>query len=306
MAELSLGGTFNLAGFEVPRIGYGMGGISRTTKQGSQQYTDAVELLNTAFELGIRHFDTAQFYENGLANELLRDAFSDRRQDVCLVSKVGARTQQGFPPMTATQKPEEIHAAIEKNLETLGTDYLDMVYLRRMDFQPSLIAEGEQQVDIQIQLDTLADLCEQGVIRGIGLSHVTLEQAQQGLSVGIDAISNIHTMLYHVHDELLEFAREHNIAWAPYFPVGGASYFDLPRVAEHPTVIRIAQELGATPTQIAMKWQLENSPNTLLITGTSSKTHLRENAAASDIELTQEQFHTLQQVSKNYTEYFTS
>lgn len=294
MSEYSLGGLFNLDGFELPRIGYGMGGITRKAAQGESEQKNAIDLLQETYDLGIRHFDTAQFYGNGLANTLLKSAFSEVRENVFIASKVGARAVKGMPPMAAAQKPHELREAIESNLKTLNTDYLDMIYMRRMDFQPSLIAEGDQQVELAAQLDELNKLREEGKIRGIGLSHVTLEQVQQALDAPINSISNIYTMLHRQDEPLLALARENDVAWAPYFPLGGASYADLPRVAEHGTVQRMAKELDATPTQVAIKWQLAHSPNTLLITGTASHDHLHENVAAADLSFSAEQFAELE------------
>lgn len=135
-----------------------MGGITRKVEQNNGDHSEGIRLLNEAFELGIRHYDTAQFYSDGLANELLQKSFSSRRTDVFSASKVGARPIPGMPPMTAAQKPHELREMIEIKLETLQTDYLDMVYLRRMDFQPSLIAEGDQQVDLHAQFEELENL----------------------------------------------------------------------------------------------------------------------------------------------------
>lgn len=275
-----------------------MGGITRKVEQNNGDHSEGIRILNEAFELGIRHFDTAQFYSDGLANELLQKSFSSRRTDVFIASKVGARPIPGMPPMTAAQKPHELRETIETNLETLQTDYLDMVYLRRMDFQPSLIAEGDQQVDLHAQLEELLKLHKEGKILSVGLSHVTLEQVQQAeKEIGIDSVSNIYTLLRRDDEPILDFAQAHNIAWAPYFPLGGASYADIPRITEHASVQRIAEELGATANQVGIKWQLEHSPNTLLITGTSSLPHLKENVAAASLNFTSKQFEELEKLA---------
>lgn len=173
-----------------------------------------------------------------------------------------------------------------------------MVYLRRMNFQPSLIPEGDQQVDLHAQREELLKLREEGKVLSIGLSHVMLEQVKQAeKEIGIASVSSIYTVLRRDDEPILDFAQAHEIAWTPYFPLGGVSYADIPRVTEHASVQRIAEELGATANQVGIKWQLEHSPNTLLIMGTSSLHHLKENVAAASLSFTSEQFEELENLT---------
>ncbi|MEU7993055.1 aldo/keto reductase [Rothia amarae] len=167
-----------------------------------------------------------------------------------------------------------------------------------MNFQPSLIPEGDQQVDLHAQLEELLKLREEGKVLSIGLSHVTLEQVKQAeKEIGIASVSNIYTVLRRDDEPILDFAQAHEIAWTPYSPLGGVSYADIPRVTEHTSVQRIAEELGATANQVGIKWQLEHSPNTLLIMGTSSLHHLKENVAATSLSFTSEQFEELENLT---------
>ena len=277
------GGTYPLAGRAVARIGYGMRQLAvRVADIGEPA---AIGVLRRAFELGVRHFDTAEFY--GTANQLLRLALADVRDQVVLASKAGARPISGGPaPMTAAQQPHELRAAVEANLRSIGTDYLDVVNLRRMDFRPGLIAEGDQVVPIEDQLAELTALRDQGKIRAIGLSHVLPEQVEVARPAGIACVQNIYHLLGRADEQLLVECRQAGIAWVPYFPLGGGGRpFGLPKVVDDPVVREVAAGLGATATQVGLAWQLAHAPNTMLITGTADLAHLSENVAAGDLEL---------------------
>nr|WP_272945128.1 aldo/keto reductase [Nocardia nova] len=280
------GGVFPLAGRPTPRVGYGMGRLTRAVSS-THTRAAAVTLLHQAFEFGIRHFDTAQFYGNGTANELLREAFRSRRDEVLLATKAGARPVPDAPvPLTAAQRPEELRAAVEANLATLDTDRVDVVYLRRMDFAPGLLAEGDQIVPLADQLAELVALRDAGKIVAIGLSHITLDQFRAAAPAGIGCVQNIYHLLDRDAEPLLNTCRDHDVAWIPYFPLGGGgAYAGLADVTADPAVEEIARELGATPTQVGLAWQLTHAPNTMLIPGTAGLDHLGENVAAGSIEL---------------------
>lgn len=281
------GGTFLLAGRPTARVGYGMGQVTRRAGN-PDGHARAVDLLRSAFELGIIHFDTAQFYGNGLANELLRQSLGDRRDDIVIATKVGAKPVPGEPiPLEAAQQPFELQAAVEANLRTLGTDRIDIANLRRMDFTPGLLAEGDQIVPFEEQLAEMAALRDEGKILHIGLSHVTAEQLCTALPFGITCVQNIYNLVDRSQEPLLEVCAENDVAWVPYFPLGGG-YGSLPKVVDHESVHAVAISIGATPSQVGLAWQLAHSPNTMLIPGTSSVEHLRENTAAGDIRLDQD------------------
>lgn len=280
------GSAFPLAGRLVPRVGYGMGQLARQAAEATG-WTDALTLLRRAFDLGIRHFDTAQFYGDGVANRLLHEAFTDVRGQVILATKAGAqRVQDAAVPLAAAQQPHQLREAVEANLTALATDYLDVVYLRRMDFRPGLLAEGAQIVPLEDQLSELVALRDEGKIVGVGLSHITLDQFRTALPAGIVCVQNIYHLLDRSWEPLLTACQDNNVAWVPYFPLGGGGgYVDLPRVIDDPVVRAVAGELGATPTQIGLAWQLGHAPNTMLIPGTSSADHLIENTAAGGLAL---------------------
>jgi aryl-alcohol dehydrogenase-like predicted oxidoreductase len=277
---------FPLAGRPVPRVGYGMAQLTRRAAT-DVGWTAAVGLLRRAFELGVRHFDTAQFYGDGLANRLLRAAFRDVRDEVLLASKLGARPVPGAPvPLTAAQQPRELREAVESNLATLGTDRLDVAYLRRMDYGPGLLATGEQVVPLADQLAELAALRDEGKIAGLGLSHISLEQFRLALPAGISGVQNIYHLLDRTFEALLVACRDNQVAWVPYFPLGGGGgYAELPRVTDDPGVRSVAAQLDVSPTQIGLAWQLAHTPNTMLIPGTGSIGHLLENTAAGALTL---------------------
>lgn len=280
------GGTFPLAGRPVARIGYGMGGLTRraSTAEGRSR---ALELLHRAYDLGIRHFDTAQFYGHGLANELLRDALGTHRDDLVLSTKAGAKPVTGVPvPLTSAQRPHELREAVEANLATLGTDRLDVVNLRRMDYQPGLLAEGDQIVPLADQLAELAALRDEGKLVGIGLSQITLDQLEEALPIGITCVQNIYHLLDRTFEPLLALCQANAIAWVPYFPLGGGgAYAGLAKVTDDATVRAVADQLRVTPTQVGLAWQLAHAPNTMLIPGSGSIEHLIENTAAGDLRL---------------------
>lgn len=280
------GGTFPLAGRPVPRIGYGMGQLTRraAAKGGP---AEAVALLRESLDLGVRHYDTAQFYGAGLANELLRQALGDVRHQVVLSTKVGARPVEGARvPLAAAQRPDELRTEVEANLTALNTDWLDVVNLRRMDFRPGLLAEGDQLVPLEDQLAELIALRDEGKIVGIGLSHVTLEQFLAARASGVVCVQNIYHLLDRTFEPLLSACRDDDVAWVPYFPLGGGgAYAPLPKVIENPVVRAVADELRVTPSQVGLAWQLSHAPNTMLIPGTASTAHLMENTAAGAIVL---------------------
>lgn len=279
------GGTFPLAGRPTARVGYGMGQVTRAAVDASGE-DRAIALLRRAFDLGVTHLDTALFYGNGLANDLLRRALGNHRDELVLASKAGARPVPGAPvPLTAAQRPAELRTAVEENLRTLGTDRVDVVNLRRMDFTPGLLAEGDQVVPLADQLAELTALRDEGKIVAIGLSHVTHEQLRAAIPAGVACVQNIYNLVDRTHEPLLDTCREHGIAWVPYFPLGGG-FGTLPAVTNSSVVRTVAARLGATPSQVGLGWQLAHTPQAMLIPGTSSTAHLEENTAAGDLVLT--------------------
>jgi pyridoxine 4-dehydrogenase len=278
------GGVLSLAGKPTARVGYGMGQVARSATD-SPGRSNAVRVLRRALDLGVTHFDTAQFYGHGLANELLHESLGSHRDELTIATKAGARPVEGAPiPLTAAQRPGELRRAVEDNLRSLRTDRIDIVYLRRMDFTPGLLAAGEQIVPLEDQLAELAALRDEGALVAIGLSHVTAAQLAMALPVGVAAVQNIYNLVDRSDEPLLDLSVRNDIGWVPYFPLGGG-FGALPKVVDESAVVEAAGRLGATPSQVGLAWQLHHSPTTMIISGTSSLAHLEENVAAGALRL---------------------
>ncbi|WP_305783498.1 aldo/keto reductase [Symbioplanes lichenis] len=262
----------------VTRIGYGAAQLRRL----DDDRATAVALVRRALELGVDHIDTALFY--GSANDVLRQAL--RPDDkVLVVTKVGATPVPGGPvPLRLAQRPGELRTDVENNLRTLGTDRLDVVNLRRPDGGPTVRATGDQVVDLDDQLAVLTALRDEGKIGGIGLSGVTLDGLRRALPAGIVCVQNAYSLVARDDEELLQLCTAEDIAWVPFFPLGGA-FPGLPKVTDEPAVHAVAEKLGVTPSQVGLAWLLHHSPTVLLIPGTASIAHLEANLAAATIRL---------------------
>ncbi|MGY0019835.1 aldo/keto reductase [Streptomyces sp. cg35] len=274
------GGPGALAGRTVSRVGYGAMQLERLR----DDRPAAVAMLRRAVELGIDHVDTAQFYGNGFVNEVIAEAIRPE-DDVIVVSKVGAEPAPGGPvPLRLAQRPEQLRAGVEDNLKSLGVEQIPLVNLRRADTGPGLRAEGDQLVDMDDQLAVMTELRDEGKIGAIGVSSVTPDQLRQALPVGIACVQNAYSLVSRGDEDMLRLCVAEDIAWVPYFPLGGA-FAGLPKVTDEPAVTDAAKALGHTPAQIGLAWLLHHSPNTLLIPGTADPEHLRANVDAGAIAL---------------------
>ena len=272
------GGTFRLGGRAVARIGYGAMALERF----AADLPAGERLLRQAVELGVDHIDTADFYGDSTANELIRRAIRPA-DDVVVVSKVGAvRNPAGPLPLRPAQKPHELRAAVEDNLRTLGRDRIDVVNLRRLDVGPGVKAEGDQRVDLDDQLAVMTALREEGLIGAIGLSAVGTDTLRRAMPAGIACVQNAYGLVARQFEDMLELCAAEGIAWVPFFPLGSA-FPGVPKVAEQPEVQAVAAGLGVTPAQVGLAWLLRHAPNTLLIPGTGNAAHLAENVAVGDI-----------------------
>ncbi|MFJ1749338.1 aldo/keto reductase [Streptomyces sp. NPDC088116] len=274
------GGSGVLAGRTVSRIGYGAMQLERLRGDRGA----AIALLRRAVELGIDHIDTAQFYGDGLANGLIREAL--RPEDgVLVVTKVGADPAPGGPvPLRPAQRPEELRASVEDNLRSLGVGQVPVVNLRRMDAGPGLQAEGDQVVDLDDQLAVMTAMRDEGKIGAIGLSSVTLEGLRRAIPAGIVCVQNAYSLVTRDDEDMVRACVAEGIGWVPYFPLGGA-FPGIPQVADEPAVRSAARSLGSTPSQVGLAWLLRHAPNVLLIPGTANPEHLEANVAAATIVL---------------------
>jgi pyridoxine 4-dehydrogenase len=286
--------TGRLAGRTVARIGLGAmqlaeaGGIPGPTPEAAHA------VLHQAVELGVNHVDTAEFYGAGVVNQLIRAALHPYPADLVLVSKVGAEHDE-HRGLVAAQRPDQLRAAVEANLASLGIEAIPVVNLRRLDVGPGIVATGDQRVDLDGQLAELVALRDEGKIGAFGLSNVSLEQLSQALPAGPVCVQNFYNLLDRSGEALLEVCRQHDLAWVPFFPLGSA-IAARSRVTEHPTVIAAAAALNLTRAQVGLAWLLGHDPHILLIPGTSSAAHLAENVATGGIHLDPETVGTLDEL----------
>ena len=271
------GGTYRVADLDLTRVGYGAMQLAGPGVFGPPaDHDEAIAVLRTAVELGITHIDTADFYGPRVTNELIREALAPYPAGLHIVTKVGARRDEagGWPH---ARTPAELRTQVHDNLRHLGLDALDVVNLRVGGLEapePGSIAE---------QFGALAGLQQQGLIRHLGVSTVSAEQLAEAQSIApVVCVQNLYNLARRGDDALVELTAMQGIAYVPYFPLGGFSPLQSQELDD------VAIALGATPLAVALAWLLQRSPNILLIPGTSSVAHLRENVAGAGLELPDE------------------
>jgi aryl-alcohol dehydrogenase-like predicted oxidoreductase len=277
MSKATLGGRFTFAGtsLTVHRIGYGAMRLSGPGIYGPPKDPDvAVAVLREAVEAGVDHIDTADYYGPHITNQIIREALAPYRDDLVIVTKVSARRGADGSWIPAMSR-EELTQAVHDNLRHLGLDVLPVVNLRSM-FSVHHPAEGS----IEAPLTVLADLQAKGLVRHIGLSNVTAAQVAEGRRIcEIVTVQNHYNLAHRADDALIDDLARQGIAYVPFFPLGGFTPL------QSSTLSDVAVRLGATPMQVALAWLLRRAPNILLIPGTSSVVHLRENLAAGQLTL---------------------
>jgi pyridoxine 4-dehydrogenase len=269
------GGTLTLAeGLTISRMGYGAMQLAGPGVFGPSKDRDlALAVLREAVELGITHIDTSDFYGPAVVNELIKEALHPYRAGLHIVTKVGARRGEDGS-WIPSQEPADLKAQVHENLQHLGLETLDVVNLRLSS------VEGTSDESIAEQFGALADLREQGLIRHLGLSGVSDAQLTEAQTIApVVTVQNLYNLANRADDALVERCAAENIAFASFFPLGGFS----PLQSE--TLTAVAARLDASPQQIALAWLLQRSATTVLIPGTSSVAHLRENIAAADLHL---------------------
>jgi len=283
---------FDLGPYAVRRLGFGAMQLPGPGVMGPpRDHEHALTVLRRAVELGVDHIDTAQYYGPDVANQLIREALHPYPEHLALVSKVGAvRNAKGA--WLPAQEPAELRSGVEDNLRTLGVDHLAAVNLRVLDPTP-----GYTPPPLADQLAELVAMRDEGLIAGVGVSNVDLAQLEAALEVTeLVCVQNPYSLLDRQHEDVLQRCLAGGIAFVPFFPLGSA-FPGLPKVAEHPVVVELADLLGATPAQVGLAWLLHHAANILLIPGTSSVEHLEENLAAATLPLTAEQVAQLDAVS---------
>ncbi|WP_175943628.1 aldo/keto reductase family oxidoreductase [Burkholderia pyrrocinia] len=275
MSDIRHTAAFRLGNRNVRRIGYGAMQLAGPGVFGPPKDRDAaLNVLREAVASGVDHIDTSDFYGPHVTNRLIRDALHPYRDDLVIVTKIGARRGDDASWLPAFA-PDELERAVHDNLRNLGLDVLDVVNLRIM-FDTHGPAEGS----IEAPLSALAELQRRGLVRHVGLSNVTPAQVAQGRRIcDIVCVQNHYNIAHRGDDALIDALARDGIAYVPYFPLGGFSPL------QSSTLSGVAARVGATPMQVALAWLLRRAPNILLIPGTSSVAHLRENLAAADLDL---------------------
>ncbi|MFP2895004.1 aldo/keto reductase family oxidoreductase [Corallococcus sp. 4LFB] len=267
--------TFPLGDRPVKRLGYGAMQLAGPGVFGPpRDPAAALAVLREAVARGVDHIDTSDFYGPHVTNRLIREALAPYPKDLVIVTKIGARRGEDGSWLPAFS-PEALKQAVHDNLRNLGLDVLDVVNLRIM-FDTHGPAEGS----IEAPLTVLAELQRQGLVRHIGLSNVTPTQVAEGRRmVRVVCVQNQYNLAHRSDDALIDALARDGIPYVPFFPLGGFTPLQSSNLSA------VAERLGATPMQVALAWLLQRAPNILLIPGTSSVAHLRENLAAGDLKL---------------------
>ena len=268
-------GTFQLGDLRVRRLGYGAMHLSGAGVFGPPKDKGAaLAVLREAIASGVNHIDTSDYYGPHVTNQLIREALHPYPDDLVIVTKVGARRGSDGSVLAAFS-PSELIQAVHDNLRNLNVDVLDVVNLRNM------FAEADRAgALIEAGLIVLADLQRQGLVRHIGLSNVTPAQIAAGRRIcEIVCVQNRYNLADRGDDELIDKLAGDRIAYVPFFPLGGYA------ALQSSTLSVVARRFNATTAQVALAWLLRRAPNMLLIPGTSSVAHLRENIAAAELNL---------------------
>ncbi|MEH7846201.1 aldo/keto reductase family oxidoreductase [Rhizobium laguerreae] len=275
MSTIDQSGTFKVGGRSVKRLGYGAMQLAGPGVFGPpKDHGAALAVLREAVASGVNHIDTSDFYGPHVTNQIIREALHPYRDDLTIVTKIGARRGADGSWIPAFSR-EELTEAVYDNLRNLGLDVLDVVNLRIM-FDVHGPAEGS----IEAPLTVLADLQRQGLVHHIGLSNVTSRQIAEGRGITeIVCVQNQYNLAHRADDALIDDLARDGIAYVPFFPLGGFSPL------QSSTLSDVAARLNATPMQVALAWLLRRAENILLIPGTSSVGHLRENLAAAALVL---------------------
>jgi pyridoxine 4-dehydrogenase len=275
MTTLSAAGTFPLADRAVNRMGYGAMQLAGPGVFGPpKDRAAAIAVLREAVESGVDHIDTSDFYGPHVTNQIIREALHPYADSLTIVTKVGA-VRGGDGVWLPAQEPADLERGVQDNLRNLGLDVLDVVNVRIMG---DIHAPSEGSIERQVA--ALAELQRKGLVRHVGLSNVTSAQVAEARRIApIVCVQNQYNLVQRADEALVDELAGQGIAYVPFFPLGGFSPI------QSSALSRIAEGLGATPRQVALAWLLRRAPNILLIPGTSSLDHLRENLKAAELAL---------------------
>ncbi len=288
MSTTAQAATYRLGSRAVRRLGYGAMQLAGPGVFGPPPDRDAaLAVLREAVNLGVDHIDTSDFYGPHITNQLIRKALHPYAEDLTIVTKIGARRDAQANWLLADSQ-QELEGAVHDNLRNLGLEQLDVVNFRVM-FDVHGPAEGS----IAKQVEVLAGLRERGLVKHIGLSNVTMTQLEEAKRiVPVACVQNMYNLVHRQDDAMIDALAQQGIAYVPFFPLGGFS----PLQSEG--LSAVARRLEATPMQVAIAWLLQRSPNILLIPGTKSVNHLRENLTSADLVLDEEALAALEQIGR--------
>jgi pyridoxine 4-dehydrogenase len=279
MTDIGKTGTYKFADRTIKRMGYGAMQLAGPGVYGPpKDHDEAIAVLREAVASGVDHIDTSDFYGPHVTNQLIREALHPYADDLLIVTKLGAKrgTDKSWNPAFS---PEELTSAVHDNLRNLGLDAIPVANLRLMGGNDHGPSEGS----LEAPLTVLAELQRQGLIKHIGLSNATPTQVAEGRTItDIVCVQNLYNIVHRDDDALIDQLAADGIPYVPFFPLGGFTPL------QSTALSTVAEEMGATPMQVALAWLLQRSPNILLIPGTSSVGHLRENLAAAELLLSAE------------------
>jgi aryl-alcohol dehydrogenase-like predicted oxidoreductase len=284
MSDIAKAGTFALGDRTVNRMGYGAMQLAGPGVFGPpRDHDEAIAVLREAVASGVNHIDTSDFYGPHVTNRLIKEALHPYPEGLAIVTKVGA-VRGDDASWRPAQSPEQLTSAIHDNLRNLGLDAIDVVNLRILGGADHGPAEGS----IAQQFETLARLQQQGLIRHLGISNATATQLAEAQGIApVVCVQNLYNLAHREDEAMIDALAEQDIAYVPFFPLGGFSPL------QSSTLSGVAERLGVTPLQVALAWLLDRSPNILLIPGTSSRAHLRENLAVAELVLDDDALATL-------------
>lgn len=281
------GGTWTLGSSTITRFGYGAMQLAGPWVMGPPADHDgALAVLREAVAAGITHIDTSDAYGPRVTNELIREALHPYPESLFIATKVGANrdARGGWP---TARRPEDLRKQVHENLLSLGVETLDLVNMRMGD------AEGPKPGSLAEAFETLVELQREGLIRHLGVSNVTTEQIAEARGIApIVCVQNMYNLANRHDDDLIDRLAVDGIAYVPFFPLGGFTPL------QSDALSRVAVRLGATPISVALAWLLQRSPNVLLIPGTSSTAHLRENIVGAGLSLSDEDVADLERIGR--------
>lgn len=286
MDNINKTGPFTLGTRTVNRVGYGAMQLAGEGVFGPpNDRAGAVAVLRAAIENGVNHIDTSDFYGPHITNQIIREALHPYPDELGIVTKIGAKRGENGSWLPAMSR-QDLTQAVHDNLRNLGLDALEVVNLRSM-----FDAHGPAEGSLEEPLTVLAELKQQGLVRHIGLSNATYTQISEGRRLcKIVCVQNMNNVAHRNDDALIDDLAQHGIAYVPFFPLGGFTPLQSTALTD------VATSFEATPMQVALAWLLQRAPNILLIPGTSSVGHLRENLAAVDLALSSDAIEALNHI----------